>query len=60
MSNIAVDINVNPIRVSPAESVTVSSANLEILGELPHEVLLTGQFSADCNAGAANCMFRQR
>src|SRR5215468_7240499 len=51
MSNIAVDINVNPIGVSPAESVTVSSTNLEILGELPHEVLLTGQFSVDCNAG---------
>ena len=53
MSNAASDVNVNPIGVPPTTNVTVSTVSLDIAGGSPHKVLLAGQFSADCEGGAA-------
>jgi hypothetical protein len=48
MSNTKTDINVNPIGVPPNGNLTVSTVTLEITGNFAHEILVAGQFSADC------------
>src|ERR1700730_4659948 len=48
MSNTRTDTKVNPIGIPPNGNVTVSTVTLEITGNFAHQILVAGQFSADC------------